>query len=74
MVQTENGFRAHIGDLVVVEGRRLGQTQRVGEILKVLGAPGHEHYSVRWEDGRETVFYPSNDAIIQHAERKKKRK
>ena len=40
----------------------------------MLGEPGHEHYRVRWEAGDETVFYPSNDATIQHADRRKKRK
>ena len=74
MAQTESVFRGQIGDLVVIEGHRVGQGQRIGEVLEVLGQPGHEHYRVRWEDGRETVFYPSNDAIIQHVERKKTRK
>ncbi len=74
MAQTESVFRGQIGDLVVIEGHRVGQGQRIGEVLEVLGEPGHEHYRVRWEDERETVFYPSNDAIIKHAERKKKRK
>jgi hypothetical protein len=74
MAQTESVFRGQIGDLVVIEGHRVRQGQRIGEILAVLGEPGHEHYRVRWEDERETVFYPSNDAIIQHAERKKKGK
>ena len=71
MAQTESVFRGHIGDLVVIEGHRVGQGQRIGEILEVLGEPGHEHYSVRWEDKHETVFYPSNDAIVQPAKRKK---
>ena len=74
MAQTETVFRGQIGDLVVIEGHRVGQGQRIGEVLEVLGEPGHEHYRVRWEDERETVFYPSNDAIIQHSERKKTRK
>ena len=74
MAQTESVFRGQIGDLVVIEGHRVGQGQRIGEVLEVLGEPGHEHYRVRWEDERETVFYTSNDAIIQHSERKKKRK
>ena len=74
MAQTESSFRAQIGDLVVVEGHRVGDGQRVGEILEVLGEPGHEHYRVRWENEHETVFYPSNDALIRHAERKAKTK
>ena len=74
MAHTESVFRGHIGDLVVIEGHRVGQGRRLGEILEVLGEPNHEHYRVRWEDGHETVFYPSNDATIEHAEREKKGK
>jgi Domain of unknown function (DUF1918) len=54
MAQTESVFRGQIGDLVVIEGHRVRQGQRIGEILAVLGEPGHEHYRVRWEGERET--------------------
>jgi hypothetical protein len=55
--------------MVVIEGHHVGEGRRMGEILDVLGEPGHEHYRVRWEDGRETVFYPSSDATIHRRER-----
>ena len=58
--------RAQQGDVVVIEGHHVGEGRRTGEILEVLGEPDHEHYRVRWEDGRETVFYPSSDATIRH--------
>ncbi len=74
MAQTENGSRGRVGDLVVVEGHRVGQGRRIGEILEVLGQPGHEHYRVRWDADRESVFYPSSDSTIQHAKPKKKSK
>lgn len=72
MAQTQDWSKAQVGDLVVVEGHRVGESRRVGEILQVLGGPGHEHYSVRWDDDRETVFYPSNDSTIQPTKRSKK--
>ena len=53
------------GDVVVVEGHHVGEGRRTGEILEVLGEHDHEHYRVRWEDGRETVFYPSSDATFR---------
>jgi hypothetical protein len=34
----------------------------------VLGEPGHEHYRVRWEDGSETIVYPSSDAKVEHTD------
>ena len=74
MAQTENGLRGRVGDLVVVEGRRVSQGRRIGEILEVLGEPGREHYCVRWDADRESVFYPSSDSTIQKAEPRKKRK
>ena len=74
MAQTESILRGRVGDLVVVEGRRVGQGRRIGEILEVLGEPAQGHYRVRWEAGHETVFFPSNDATIQHADRRRKRK
>lgn len=61
---------ARVGDLVVVEGHRVGEGRRIGEILEILGDPGHVHYRVRWEDDHESVFYPSNDAIIKPARRR----
>jgi len=74
MAQPPNGLRGRVGDLVVVEGHRVGQGRRIGEILEVLGEAGREHYRVRWETDRESVFYPSSDSTIQHARQRKKRR
>ena len=52
------------GGTVVVAPHRVGDAERVGEILEVLGEPDHVHYRVRWEAGHESVFYPSSDATI----------
>ena len=71
MSKTEQAFRGGPGDVVVIEGHRVGETHRMGEILEVLGEPGHEHYRVRWDDGRETIFFPSSDATIKPATRKR---
>jgi hypothetical protein len=53
------------GDTVVVAAHRVGHSERIGEILEVLGEPGHVHYRVRWQTGSETVLYPSSDASIR---------
>ena len=73
MPGTKEAFRARRGDHVTVEGHKVGDSRREGEILEVLGEPGSEHYRVRWADGRETVFYPSSDATITSRPRAKKR-
>jgi hypothetical protein len=60
------------GYVVEIHGHHVGEKSRTGEILEVLGAPGHEHFRVRWEDGRESVFYPSSDAIVRPGLRRAK--
>ena len=65
---------ARVGDIVVVSGHHVGDRERLGEIIEVLGEDGHAHYRVRWEDGRETVFYPGSDATIRPASPKRRRK
>ena len=65
MPRTAETYKARPGDHVVIEGHKVGDGRREGEILEVLGGIEHEHYRVRWEDGRETIFYPSSDASIR---------
>ncbi len=60
------GMRAQAGDLIEIHGPRLGAHNRIGEILEVIGAGDHEHYRVRWDDGRESIFTPAGDAVIRH--------
>ncbi len=74
MGETATGIReGHEGDVVVVSGHRVGERERTGEILEVVGSGDHVHYRVRWEDGRETLFYPGSDAHVRHAEPAKRR-
>lgn len=55
---------AKIGDEVVVDARRTGGPLREGEILDIVERGGVIHYVVRWDDGRETVFFPGSDARV----------
>lgn len=54
------------GDVVVVAAHRVGEPERIAEILEVLGDPGRHHFRVRWDDGKESLFYPGSDAIGRH--------
>jgi Ala-tRNA(Pro) deacylase len=58
---------AAVGDLIEVSGRRVGDSQRSGEILDVLGPSERPHYLVRWDDGHESVFYPGEATTIRKA-------
>jgi hypothetical protein len=62
------------GDVIAVSGHRVGEAGRMGEILEVLGEHGHEHYRVRWEDGSETIFYPSSDAVVSSSRTSREKK
>jgi hypothetical protein len=53
--------------VIEIHEHRLGEKPRTGEILEVLGESAHEHYRVRWDDGHESIFYPSGDATIRQA-------
>ena len=57
---------AKMGDEIIVDSVDVGQPPRKGEILEVRGEVGHEHYQVRWENGHESTFYPSNTAHTVH--------
>ncbi len=65
--QPNRDVLAEPGDVIEVHAHRLGEHPRLGEILEVLESQGRVHYRVRWEDDRETVFYPGEDAVVRRA-------
>ena len=50
---------AELGDYIVIAGHRLGEPERIVEILEVVGELPHESYRVRWDDGHESLFRPA---------------
>ena len=42
-----------------------GGTARRGQILEVLGRSGHEHYRVRWDEGHESIHFPTEGTSIE---------
>lgn len=57
-------MEAHKGDRITVESNKVGGGTRSGEIVEVLPGAQGAHYRVRWDDGRETTFFPSTDAHL----------
>jgi hypothetical protein len=57
-------MKAKIGDEIVVDSPHTGGAPREGEIIDIRDAGGVVHYVVRWDDGRETVFFPGSDAHV----------
>jgi Domain of unknown function (DUF1918) len=59
-------MRAKVGDELTVKGRHQGDGERHGEIIQVDGPDGAPPYLVRWQDGHDSLFFPSSDAEITH--------
>jgi hypothetical protein len=59
-------MHAKVGDEIVVDGLHTGDPKREGEVLEILERDGVTHYRVRWDDGHESIFYPSTDAHVVH--------
>jgi hypothetical protein len=58
------------GDVLAITGHRVGEIERTGEILEVLGTSERRHFLIRWDDGHESIYYPGNDASILRSGRK----
>ena len=37
---------------------------RRGQIVEILGGPGHEHYKVRWDEAHESIVFPADGVNI----------
>lgn len=61
-------MNAHKGDRLVMHGRIVGQHDRVGEIVEVLGDRGEPPYRVRFDDGHECVMSPGPDSVVRPGE------
>lgn len=68
MRSSRTELNASPGDRVIVHGHRQGAAERDGEVVDVLGEDGQPPYVVRWEDGRESILYPSSDVSVHHFE------
>jgi hypothetical protein len=60
-------MRASVGDRLVVEGRKVDDARRIGEVVEVHGEDGAPPYLVRWSDGHEGLTFPGPDAHVVKA-------
>ncbi|MGZ8694133.1 MAG: DUF1918 domain-containing protein [Gaiellaceae bacterium] len=72
-MQPHSEVTAAPGDVVVVHGHSVGEPARTGVILEVLGAPGHEHFRVRWDEEHESLYWLGSDATIRPGTGRKRR-
>jgi hypothetical protein len=73
MTKTVEGTTPKVGDLIEITGHSVGDSPRTAQIVEVIGAEGHEHFRVKWEDGHESIYFPSSDARIVRPARRAKR-
>jgi len=59
-------MKAQAGDELVVKGRHVGDPDRTGVIIEVIGQAGGPPYLVRWSDGHESSFFPTSGTVAQH--------
>jgi Domain of unknown function (DUF1918) len=57
-------MKAAVGDELTVKGRHQGDIDRHGEIIEIRGTEGSPPYLVRWNDGHESMFFPSADTVV----------
>ncbi len=55
---------AQVGDRIMIESNKVGGTRKSGEVLEVIDGAGGKHYRIGWEDGHESIVYPSSDAFV----------
>jgi hypothetical protein len=62
-------MEAQVGSRIIVEGNKVGQRRREGEVVEVMATLEPAHYRVRWSDGHESIFFPSSDARVETGRR-----
>ncbi|MBV8429945.1 MAG: DUF1918 domain-containing protein [Solirubrobacterales bacterium] len=63
--------QARVGDWIEARGLP-GRPSRRGEIVELLGAPGHEHYRIRWDERHESIVYPADGVIVVSKRRRRR--
>jgi hypothetical protein len=59
-------MRAQVGDELTVKGRRQGDEDRHGKILRIDGMDGAPPYLIQWRDGHQSMFFPTSGTEVEH--------
>ena len=51
------------GDRIAIESEHVGDGSREGRVLDVIGSGDGVHYRVKWDDGHESVVFPTAGSI-----------
>ncbi|MEE2522603.1 DUF1918 domain-containing protein [Pseudarthrobacter sp. J75] len=58
-------MKAAQGDRIIVRGRTVETSDRHGEIVEVKGADGSPPYTVKFDDGHESIVFPGGDFVVE---------
>ena len=62
-------MKANVGDRLVMEGNRVGDSRRIGVITELRHADHTPPYMVKWLDtGHEALVFPGSDSRVERAE------
>jgi hypothetical protein len=53
------------GDTIRAPSEKVGQPERRGKIVEILGDEKHRRFKVRWDDGHERVLVPGPDVSVE---------
>ncbi len=54
---------ARVGDWIEARGIH-GEPPRRGEILEIIGEPGHARFRVRWDEHHESIVFPADGVSV----------
>ena len=73
MTSSTSQTKFRVGDWIEAQGLP-GQPSRTGKVTELLGAPGHEHFRVRWDEQHESILYPADGVVIKRHTRRPRTK
>lgn len=65
MTRMESSATAQVGDVIEARGIH-GEPARRGEIVEVIGDPGHVRFRVRWDEEHESIVFPADGVTVEH--------
>ena len=60
------GVKASVGDKVIIRGKHLGEADRHGEVIEVRGQDGAPPWTIKFDDGHESLCFPGPDCVVEH--------
>jgi len=59
-------MQAAAGDTLTVKATHQGEADRHGKIIEVHGKDGEPPFLVRWQDEKESLFFPAAATVVEH--------